>query len=60
VNRKSSPLASSFCPENLADDPGRGSLNMEMHHYDVVPAQLQEKIIEKAKAARGEVVEEEE
>jgi elongation factor G len=39
---------------------GRGSFNMEMHHYDVVPAQLQEKIIEKAKAARGEMVEEEE
>jgi elongation factor G len=39
---------------------GRGSFNMEMHHYDVVPAQLQEKIIEKAKAARGEVAEEEE
>jgi elongation factor G len=39
---------------------GRGSFNMEMHHYDVVPAQQQEKIIEKAKAARGEVKEEEE
>jgi elongation factor G len=39
---------------------GRGSFNMEMHHYDVVPAQLQEKIIEKAKAARGEQPEEEE
>jgi elongation factor G len=39
---------------------GRGSFNMEMHHYDAVPAQLQEKIIEKAKAARGVVVEEEE
>ncbi len=39
---------------------GRGSFNMEMNHYDVVPAQLQEKIIEKAKAARGEVKEEEE
>ena len=38
---------------------GRGSFNMEMHHYDVVPAQLQEKIIEKAKAERGEVKEEE-
>lgn len=39
---------------------GRGSFNMEMHHYDIVPTQLQEKIIEKAKAARGgEVVEEE-
>jgi len=39
---------------------GRGSFNMEMHHYDVVPGQLQEKIIEKAKAARGEQPEEEE
>jgi elongation factor G len=39
---------------------GRGSFNMEMHHYDVVPAQLQEKIIEKARALRGEVKEEEE
>jgi elongation factor G len=39
---------------------GRGSFSMEMHHYDVVPAQLQEKIIEKAKAERGEVKEEEE
>jgi elongation factor G len=39
---------------------GRGSFNMEMHHYDVVPGQLQEKIIEKAKTARGEVKEEEE
>jgi len=34
---------------------GRGSFNMEMNHYDVVPAQIQEKIIEKAKAERGEV-----
>jgi len=39
---------------------GRGSFNMEMHHYDVVPAQLQEKIIDKAKAERGEVKEDEE
>ena len=39
---------------------GRGSFNMEMRHYDVVPAQLQEKIIEKARAERGEVKEEEE
>ena len=39
---------------------GRGSFNMEMHHYDAVPGQLQEKIIEKAKAARGDVKEEEE
>ena len=39
---------------------GRGSFNMEMHHYDAVPGQLQEKIIEKAKAERGEVKEEDE
>jgi elongation factor G len=39
---------------------GRGSFNMEMNHYDVVPAQLQEKIIEKAKAERGDVKEDEE
>jgi elongation factor G len=39
---------------------GRGSFNMEMHHYDAVPGMLQEKIIEKAKAARGDVKEEEE
>ena len=39
---------------------GRGSFNMEMHHYDAVPAALQEKIVEKAKAARGDEKEEEE
>jgi elongation factor G len=39
---------------------GRGSFSMEMHHYDAVPGLLQEKIIEKAKAARGDVKEEEE
>ena len=39
---------------------GRGSFGMEMNHYDIVPGQLQEKIIEKARAERGEVKEEEE
>jgi elongation factor G len=39
---------------------GRGSFSMEMHHYDTVPQQLQDKIIDKAKAERGEVKEEEE
>jgi elongation factor G len=38
---------------------GRASFNMEMHHYDVVPGQLQDKIVEKARAARGDVGEEE-
>lgn len=39
---------------------GRGSFSMEMAHYDVVPAMIQEKIVTAAKAAKGEVVEEEE
>jgi elongation factor G len=39
---------------------GRGSFNMEMDHYDIVPQQLQEKIIAASKAARGVVEEEEE
>ena len=39
---------------------GRGSFNMEMHHYDIVPQMLQEKIISKAKTERGEQPEEEE
>jgi elongation factor G len=39
---------------------GRGSFNMEMNHYDVVPVQLQDKIVEKARAARGDVKEEDE
>ncbi|HEV8525507.1 MAG TPA: elongation factor G [Terriglobales bacterium] len=39
---------------------GRGTFSMEMHHYDIVPQQLQEKIIAQAKAERGEVVEVEE
>jgi elongation factor G len=39
---------------------GRGSFNMEMHHYDAVPGMLQDKIVEKAKAARGDVKEDEE
>ncbi len=39
---------------------GRGSFNMEMDHYDIVPSQQQEKIIENYKRERGEVTEEEE
>ena len=39
---------------------GRGSFAMEMDHYDIVPAQQQEKIITAAKAARAGEVEEEE
>ncbi len=39
---------------------GRGSFNMEMNHYDIVPALLQEKIVEKSRAERGEVKDEDE
>jgi len=39
---------------------GRASFNMEMHHYDIVPGQLQDKIVDKARAAKGIVAEEEE
>jgi elongation factor G len=39
---------------------GRGSFNMEMDHYDIVPSLIQEKIVTAAKAARGEETEEEE
>ena len=39
---------------------GRGSFNMETSHYDFVPALNAEKIVEKAKAERGGVAEEEE
>ena len=39
---------------------GRGSFNMEMDHYDIVPQQLQEKIIAAAKAAHAGAAEEEE
>ena len=39
---------------------GRGSFNMELSHYDFVPTMIQEKIVTKIKAERGEVTEEEE
>lgn len=46
--------------ELTAMTQGRGSFNMEMDHYDFVPAQSAEKIIAAAKAAKGEGAEEEE
>ncbi len=46
--------------ELTAITQGRGSFHMDMHHYDYVPALQQEKIVAAAKAARGEVKEEEE
>ena len=38
---------------------GRGSFHMEMAHYDVVPAIVQEKIVAAYRASRGQEVEEE-
>jgi elongation factor G len=39
---------------------GRGSFQMDMARYDVVPSAIQEKIVTAAKAARGVLIEEEE
>jgi elongation factor G len=38
---------------------GRGSYHMEMDHYDEVPGHLQDKIVQAAKAERGDAKEEE-
>jgi elongation factor G len=46
--------------ELTAMTQGRGSFNMEMDHYDFVPAASAEKIITAAKAAKGVATEEEE
>jgi elongation factor G len=50
----------SYGTELTSMTQGRGSFNMEMDHYDFVPAQSAEKIIAAAKAAKGEAAEEEE
>lgn len=47
----------SYGAELTSMTQGRGSFNMELAHYDYVPAVQQEKIIAQYKAARGEVVE---
>src|SRR5690242_11374731 len=49
----------SYGPDLTSMTQGRGSFQMEMSHYDIVPAQIQEKIVTAAKAARGQEVEEE-
>ena len=36
---------------------GRGTFHMEMAHYDLVPAALQDKVVAHARAERGELVE---
>jgi len=49
-----------MCIRDSSMTQGRGSFAMEMSHYDIVPQQLQEKVIAAAKAERGEMVEVEE
>ncbi|HZJ02358.1 MAG TPA: elongation factor G [Thermoleophilia bacterium] len=50
------PLAEmlTYAPQLRSMTGGRGSYTMELDHYDEVPAHLTEKIVEDAKAARGE------
>jgi elongation factor G len=50
----------SYATDLTAKTQGRGSYTMEFDHYDAVPPATAEKIIAAAKAARGQVVEEEE
>ena len=50
----------SYGPDLTSMTQGRGSFQMEMSRYDIVPAPIQEKIVTAAKAARGQQVEEEE
>jgi elongation factor G len=56
------PLAEmlSYATDLTSMTQGRASYSMEFSHYDFVPAELSEKIIEKAKAAVAGKVEEEE
>jgi elongation factor G len=50
----------SYGPDLTSMTQGRGSFQMEISRYDIVPSQIQEKIVTAAKAARAGVVEEEE
>ncbi len=61
VIRAEVPLAEllSYDAELTSMTGGRGSYHMEMSHYDEVPAHLQQKIIDAAKAERGQAPEEE-
>lgn len=49
-----------YAPVLTSATQGRGSYSMEFSHYDIVPAQISQKIIEAAKAARAGKEEEEE
>jgi elongation factor G len=56
VIRAEVPLAEmlSYDAELTSMTGGRGSYHMEMGHYDEVPVHLQQKIVEAARAERGE------
>jgi elongation factor G len=62
VVKASVPMAEmlTYGTDLTAMTQGRGSFNMEMDHYDIVPSLIQEKIVTAAKAAKGEETEEEE
>ncbi|MGB7622845.1 MAG: elongation factor G [Terriglobia bacterium] len=49
-----------YAPVLTSATQGRGSYSMEFSHYDIVPSQISQKIIEAAKAARAGKEEEEE
>jgi elongation factor G len=49
----------SYAPTLTSMTQGRGDYTMEFSHYDIVPAQIAEKIIEKYKAAKAGEEEEE-
>ena len=50
----------SYATDLISMTQGRASYHMEFDHYDTVPAQIAEKVIAAAKAARGHVEEPEE
>lgn len=49
----------SYAPSLTSMTQGRGDYSMEFSHYDVVPAQIAEKIVAQAKASRAGAEEEE-
>jgi len=51
----------SYASDLTSMTQGRGTFSMEFSHYDIVPAQISEKIVAAARAARaGEAEQEEE
>ena len=48
-----------YAPTLTSMTQGRGDYTMEFSHYEIVPAQIAEKIVSQAKAAKAGVTEEE-